>query len=657
MKIKFKDYTYIDPTSQDNGVYDYTDPNVRDKIKDYVYDENYYQELMSKNRHVDAYNYRKHYHNNDPYKDREDRIKLAKYGQVARLHEAIYNKAVKSGKYDVDALQLAESWRNSGNFNDIEDNEQIDKLRKLKSLLGSDVGSDNSFFRNTINGVLQQNPITGAISYASDVIPKHNLKDVDYTLQGKEASRIKLSFEPAQRKIFKKVNSTFWSGDWLLRDNPNTLDAALNRLNVSKEVLEKSGVVFSRDSNGYDSIEFDKSNDFATLLMVNAIAGDFGTFKKKKLFQYAPVYLTSYDSEGNIIKENSNLVDFGDDNRPRGNDSDSRILTAMQNIIRDAENITNNYFSSQQNRTFDITSYDTAPIEDMGTGKEYKKYALDEIFGNGVTVNYDIYSNTGVIDDKTRTDTKLRLVEDQQMRTNLMQLMAGQDYNNLILKIKSVDGVEGAHIILRPKVEAKSDKDTKGSNYEDLLMSDMIEVWIPGFIPGQGSDNVLYGDTHINSMREVNHMTMFDYDYTTNNGETIIPDGNNGFILDDGTNQTQITKEDAIRRVTKDQIVNDSEDFLYNKFVNNNNELFDEDGFRNLAKQLAVRAANETYANIDILNKNGEPMSVDEIFSMKGEDDVAEPYKSLMQWEEYRKIIDIYDIYRQLTKNLSLYRK
>ena len=84
--------------------------------------------------------------------------------------------------------------------------------------------------------------------------------------------------------------------------------------------------------------------------------------------------------------------------------------------------------------------------------------------------------------------------------------------------------------------------------------------------------------------------------------------------------------------------------------------MFDKDGYEALAKQLAVRAANETYPNTFLTKDDGTEMSVDEIFEMRGENDVAEPYRSNMNYNKYYKLLDIYDIYMELMKGLSLYR-
>lgn len=619
MKIIFKDYTYIDPNSTDKGVYDYRNKEDYDKIKDYVFDENKYQTLMAQNRHVEAANYRAKYINNDARIAREERAQIKLYQQRARMHQAIYDKAISEGKYDKDALEFSEHWRTTGNFNNIQGNNRVDEFTKLKRNFGSLIDGNGNVV--------------------------------------KEATTLSYSFAPEKRVVFGTGEHPFWSGDWLLRDNVNTLENRLNELGVTKEQLERDGFVFDKDENGWDRVTFGKDSNFASLFMYTDAKHNYETHIKGRR-KYAKI--KSFDFEGNVLRETGNFnynesFDKYTANAitPWHDDTGSNPYTFMK-IIDDAEKITNNYFTEQKNKTFEITSYDTAPIENQGENK-YKDWILDDIFNGGTAVNYDIYTNVGIKDKKTNTLNTLELLQDQKERVNLIKLLAGTNPNDLVVKVKSVDGVEGIVITKKAKVEDKADRNTKGSDYENLVLSDEISVWIPGLMPDQMSAETLAGDSHINAMREVNHMSMYDYNYKTSRGETIIP-ATNGFVIDDGENTRNISKDEAISIVTKDMIIEDAKVDLYNEFSNVDNNLFDRDSYESLAKHLAVRAANETYSNIPLINDDGSEMTVDQIFNMKGETDVAEPYRSNMQVNKYYKLLDIYDIYTELMKGLSLYR-
>lgn len=608
MKIKFKDYTYIDPNSNDKGVYDFSNAENKDELRQYIFDEEKYKTLMNQNRHVEAAAYRAKYINNNPMLAREERAQIKAYEQSARMHQAIYDKAVSSGKYDKDALEFSENWRTTGNFGNIQGNSRVDEFINIKRKLGSKLDNDGNLV--------------------------------------KEAVKLSYSFAPEKRVVFGTGEHSFWSGDWLLRDNVNTLENRLNELGYTKEELERQGAIFDKDEDGYDRITFGKDAPFANFFIyTDAKYNDNVRIGNKR----KPSKIESYDAEGNVLY-NSYLANAsstyigGGFNRER-----------FVNLIDDAEKITNNYFSEQSNKVMQITSYDTAPIENQGDSKKYKDWVLDDVLNAGIAINYDIYTNTAIEDDKTNTDNTLRLLSDQKKRVDLMKLIAGTDYNDLVVKIKSVDGVEGICITKKAKVENKADRNTKGSDYEDLTLSDEITVWIPGLMPDQSSAETLYGDSHINAMREVNHMSMYDYNYKTSRGETIIP-GSFSFIVDDGENTREISKDEAIAMVTKDMVLADAKVDLYYEFSNVDNNLFDKDGYEALARQLAVRSANETYPNTYLINDDGSEMSTDEIFNMRGENDVAEPYRSKMKADKYYKLLDIYDIYTELMKGLSLYR-
>lgn len=618
MKIKFKDYTYIDPNSNDKGVYDFSNAENKEELRKYIFDEEKYQTLKRQNRHVEAAAYRAKYVNNDPRLAREERAQIKAYEQSARMHQAIYDKAVSSGKYDKDALEFSEHWRTTGNFGNIQGNERVDELVKLKRNIGS------------------------ILDDRGDLV--------------KEAVKLSYSFAPDKRVVFGTGERPFWSGDWLLRDNVNTLENRLNEIGYTKEELEKAGAVFDKDEDGYDRITFGKDAPFATLFMYT----DAKSNKRHIGGKRRNAVITSYDSEGNVLfngrayKSQAAWDNFVNNNPTIGN------FYNLVDLIDEAEKITDGYFTEQKNKTMQITSYDTSPIENQGDGKKYKDWVLDDIFNAGTAINYDIYTNTGIEDDKTNTDNTLRLLNDQKKRVDLMKLISGSDYDDLVVKIKSVDGVEGIAITKKATVRDPSGTnskptDTRGSDYKDLLLSDEITIWIPGLMPDQSSAETLYGDSHVNAMREVNHMSMYDYNYKTSRGETIIPNSY-GFTVDDGENTRNISKDEAIAMVTKDMVLDDAKVDLYYEFSNADNNLFDKEGYEALAKQLAVRSANETYPNTYLLNDDGSEMSVDEIFSMRGENDVAEPYRSKMKADKYYKLLDIYDIYMELMKGLSLYR-
>ena len=609
MKIKFKDYTYIDPNSNDKGVYDFSNAENKDELRQYIFDEEKYKTLMNQNRHVEAAAYRAKYINNNPMLAREERAQIKAYEQSARMHQAIYDKAVSSGKYDKDALEFAEHWRTTGNFGNIQGNTRVDEFVKLKRNLGSLLDGDGNLV--------------------------------------KEAVKLSYSFAPEKRVVFGTGKHPFWSGDWLLRDNVNTLKNRLNELGYTKEELERQGAIFDKDEDGYDRITFGKDAPFANFFI-------YTDRKHKSGGKNRPTRIQSYDYEGNILLDSYAQTPSDGINQLDKFELETSAFN-MANLIDEAEKITDGYFTEQKNKTMQITSYDTAPIENQGDSKKYKDWVLDDVFNGGIAINYDIYTNTGISNDKTNTDNTLRKLDDQKQRVNLMKLLSGTDYNDLVVKIKSVDGVEGITITKKAKVENKADKNTKGSDYEDLTLSDEITVWIPGLMPDQSSAETLYGDSHINAMREVNHMSMYDYNYKTSRGETIIP-GSFSFIVDDGENTREISKDEAIAMVTKDMVLADAKVDLYYKFSNVDNNLFDKDGYEALAKQLAVRSANETYPNTYLINDDGSEMSTDEIFNMRGENDVAEPYRSKMKADKYYKLLDIYDIYMELMKGLSLYR-
>ena len=67
LKIKYYNYTYIDPNAEDSGVYDYTDksPKAQAIIRKYEYNQQKVDEYNRQRRFSDGVSYGRKYHFND----------------------------------------------------------------------------------------------------------------------------------------------------------------------------------------------------------------------------------------------------------------------------------------------------------------------------------------------------------------------------------------------------------------------------------------------------------------------------------------------------------------------------------------------------------------------------------------------------------------
>ena len=173
-------------------------------------------------------------------------------------------------------------------------------------------------------------------------------------------------------------------------------------------------------------------------------------------------------------------------------------------------------------------------------------------------------------------------------------------------------------------------------------------------------------NTSSRSIQEVNSMLDWNYAYKCGNGTEIIPDGKGGFIK----NNKSIDKNEAIKEINKDMIIQDAVSNLkFNYLSWNGNLISDKDNsllgaeeYEKMARLISVRAGNELYPDVPLEKIDGSSYTVDELFNMKGlstsEDIYNEKSGEISQSLPYQideKITDIYSIYDAIMKELQYY--
>ena len=116
----------------------------------------------------------------------------------------------------------------------------------------------------------------------------------------------------------------------------------------------------------------------------------------------------------------------------------------------------------------------------------------------------------------------------------------------------------------------------------------------------------------------------------------------------------------------KDMMLEVAMSELKYKFINIDNELYDEKNYRNQAQQIAIGIANSLFPDIYLTNAKREIINmanmkisdIDYIFSKKGAGNViSDDASKNISWEEAKKYNEIFDIYTKLMSELLYYKK
>ena len=156
---------------------------------------------------------------------------------------------------------------------------------------------------------------------------------------------------------------------------------------------------------------------------------------------------------------------------------------------------------------------------------------------------------------------------------------------------------------------------------EDQYSTRRIEIFIPGFMQEQAQAKI-NANTSSRSIQEINSMLDWNYTYKCTDGTEITPDGTGGFMK----NKEYCSKEEAIKEINKDMIIQDAVSNLkFNYLSWNGNLISDKDNsllgaeeYEKMARLIAVRAGNELNPGIPLIKTNGSDYTVDELFNIKG---------------------------------------
>lgn len=611
MKINFGDYTWFgDLDDKRNITYNAKDPTQKE-FESKQFNDDYFNQLISNRRYEDAANYANQFHFNNPRIQRAHLNDIANLRRNGRILASCYNKI-----HDTQTLNKVEFFDKvfvNGGLETLENNEYANKFIEAKRKLGS---------------------FSGGITAETDN------KGVNIYYKSQEATKLEVTFQPKVQK--------FLGIDWLAKDNDKNIDNFYTQSGLNERALKAQGVeVINKD--GRTTLRFDKSNPLANKIIYN--------LPRRERNGDTPIPQIG----GNI---DVSIVGLDSKNRRIKNQNMFSNLTQIQDIIDSAKNTKEQYFKQNDLTEKQYSSTVAGNIDDnlamlqealkegSITQQEFnKQYSIncgyiDNVLRNIGSGNYEMYSNK--FNEETSDET-LNLV-DNKKRNELINAITATNKANVHLSSMISNGKIGTLVELDAAgLTSKQQEKLEGTDDDQLSNGRRIQIFIPGLFQEQAQEKI-NRNTSSQAVQEANSMQDYDYDYKTQDGKTLTYDGLGGYIYDG----EQIDKDNAVKIINKDLIIQDAVNNLQFYYLNKDNKLIDKTNYENKARELAIKACNDIDPGVPLSYTDGTPLTEDEVFahSKANPDDV---YFGKIQYQVYDKLQNLYDVYNALMDAISYY--
>ena len=239
--------------------------------------------------------------------------------------------------------------------------------------------------------------------------------------------------------------------------------------------------------------------------------------------------------------------------------------------------------------------------------------------------------------NKKATDETLISLDSKQ-RSEIIQSISAANPKKLHFNAMVSNGQIGTLVTI--DADEVDNKDITDNDDRNEVKRRTRKVFIPGFMSEIAQEKI-NRNTSTRAIQEINSMQDYGYAFKTSDGQKIYSSMDGKFYIDG----QEISKDDATRAINKTMIIEDATANLKYQFTNNSGEMYDVEGYEEIARKIAVKAANELNPNISF----GDNVTVEDIFNKKGAGPtVSDEYASTMQYELYNKYQDVFDIYDRI---------
>lgn len=625
MKLQFNGYYYAD-NSVDNNVQD----SIIFAYNEHQFDANHFNDLMNQRNYYGAADYAAQYHFNDVAQQRAHENRIFNLRRQADKFNAIYSNAEGD---DLNALDFRLNIFNDKGLEQMQDN--------------------NTFAEEFINNKRK--------------------------IGGEGSKSLSITFEKGKRKLFG-VN---WL-DWALKDNPNTFENFLNATKMSKDELVNAGVNI-KEIDGRTILTFDKSNSLSNQLLYNISKFKDGeiesdswldnvtNFVKDGVVDYAlsaqsvpgmivgklrdyvisdrnnSVKITGLDSNGNTIEEDNNYMNYN--------------LYRIKRLIDKTKDVSEKYINptalTQKVYSSTVGTFIEDGLEELRDqkakglidGAQYKR-DVEERYSHITgtlkslgSANLPIYSNS--FNDEA-TDETFRYLDNNQRAQAIADISAAEDFS---LNSMISNGKIGTLVTIYATPEDKKHLD-ENTNSKDAVKAKRRQFFIPGLFHDE-AQAAINRDSSTRTSIQLNDLQDYGHTLTTHEGDKIKHLGGNIYSI----NGKEATIEDAKKLINKDNIIND---FIHNakyQFMDNQGNI-NKPLLMQLAKQVAYNGALEINGVNNITTMDFQPIDVETIFNMRSTvgNNIANEYQGLVNYEQYKYILDIYNIYNAIIEDMNNFK-
>lgn len=586
MKISFGDYSYYNPT-------DNSPIPTGDAVNRYKFDNNRFNQLIANRQYQDAADYASQFHFDDPAIQRAHENDILNLRREGRKIGAIYGRIDDQNK--LNQVEFLDNVFVDGGLEQISSNPYAQQVIELKRHLGSTHKK-------------------ATIGYTNDI--------------EQEATAISFTFAPQKQ--------TFLGADWLAKDNTlRSVEAFYTNSGLNETQLKSAGVEVIH-KNGYTTIKFDKSNRLANQIIYNALpsysGGDVGGKSDYN------ITLLGYTADGTVIKDMS-----------KGR---THSWNDMKTLISDAENTKLSVFQTLDMATKDYSSTIGPSLDDnleslnqlLASGQisqqEYNQQRkavgsiLDQAIRSLGSGNYEMFSNA--YNDEATDETLVSLSNEQ--RSEIIQSISAANPKSLHFNAMVSNGQIGTLVTI--DADEVADKDITDDDDRNKVKRRRRQIFIPGFMSEVAQEKI-NRNTSSRAIQEINDMQDYGYAFKTTDGQEIYSSMDGRFYIDG----QEISKDAATKAINKTMIIEDAIANLKYQFTNKTGDMYDTEGYEQMARMIAVKAANELSPNVSF----GDNVTVEDIFNKKGAGPtVSDEYASDMQYELYNKYQDVFDIYDKI---------